>query len=436
MKSARRQQKYSPYYDAVHYLEALGNMTGGYQKTNLTSHVRPEIFLERMQDFLDRLGNPEKDFKYIHITGTAGKGSVATLVHTTLVDAGKKAGLFTSPFCVSTLEKIQADKKYIDPLVFSSIVENLKPHIDYSILCGRHGAPSYFEMMLAIALLYFKKEKCQYVVLEVGLGGRYDATNIIKKPLITAITNISLDHTQILGRLRSNIAQDKAGIIKKNSAFFTTEENAKLLKIFKDECNKVGATYHALPVRSLNYASRNRLLAGSICMSLGIIQKLEDVHDLPKLPARFETIEQRPRVIIDGAHNPSKIESTVYNLRQIKYRKLILVLANSADKDWKSMMKLVAPLAHTIYITRFSVPGRQAVDPKLLFKEACIYRQEQGRVFLFSDPIQAFKTAHKKLTPKDVLLVTGSFYLAGDIRKLYWSEEDILKNRSSDINHN
>lgn len=202
------------------------------------------------------------------------------------------------------------------------------------------------------------------------------------------------------------------------------------MRVFENQCKEVRAGYHPLTVKGLDYDSRNRLLAGSICVSLGIIRRADDMKENIKLPARFETVRKRPLVIIDGAHNPSKIESTVHNLSQLKYRNLILVIAVSADKDWKSMMKIIVPNAHQIYVTRFSVPGRQAVDPKLLLEDA---RKHVGERFihLYSDPFQAYRNALKSLVPTDLLLVTGSFYLAGDIRSLYCSEEKILGNRNS-----
>ena len=391
------------------------------------------MFLERMQDFLNRLGNPERNLKYIHVTGTAGKGSVAALVHAALVRAGKKAGLFTSPFTVSTIEKIQVGDRYIDPQVFADLTEMMKPHIDRAIESDRHGAPSYFELMLAIALLYFKKETCEHVVLEVGLGGRYDATNVITSPLVTAITNIGLDHTNILGPRRQDIARDKSGIIKKDSVFFTTEEDPKILRIFKVACLKTGAEYRFLPVNGLDYEARNRLLAGSICRHLGLVENVSKFSAEVFLPARFEIITRKPLIVIDGAHNPSKIASTIRNLSLLKYGKLFLVCAISADKDWKTMLKQIVPLADRVYVTRFSLPGRQAVGPGQLFHETQKHTRKSSIVRLFSDPIQAFNCAKRELNPSDLLVVTGSFYLAGDIRSLFCPEECILAQRNSTI---
>lgn len=421
--------KYSKYHEAVHYLESLNNIAGSYQKANLTAHPHPEMYLERMQDFLDRIGNPEKNFKYIHITGTSGKGSVSSLIHSTLVSQKKKAGLFTSPFVTSTIEKIVVGNKYIDPVVFAEIVEYLKPHIDSATLSDRHGIPSYFELILAIALLYFKKEKCEYLVLEVGLGGRYDATNIIKNPLVTAITNISLDHTQVLGDTKEKIAYDKAGIIKKGSHFFTTEENGALLSIFKNECLKVGAVYNALNVSGLDYLEKNRLLANTICKYLNV----GEISAPAPLPARFEIVEKSPLVIIDGAHNVSKIETTLQNLGKLSYDKLSVVISISSDKDWESIIDILLPKIDALYVTKFSNTVRQCISPKAIIEFAKSKGFSPERIYLHNDPIQAFNKARKNTGKKDALLVVGSFYLAGDIRALYCPEEQTLKQRSSKI---
>ena len=427
--------KYTKYYEAIRYLESLNNISGSYQKTNLQAHPNPAMYIERMQDFLDQIGNPEKGFKYIHITGTAGKGSVSTIVHTTLTMNKKRVGLFTSPFVTSTIEKIQSGKKYIDPIIFADIVEYLKPYIDTATIHSRHGMPSYFEIIFAIALLYFMKEKCEYVVLEVGLGGRYDATNIIKAPLVTAITNIGLDHTQILGNTREMIAKDKAGIIKEGSLFFTTEEDPKILSILKDECETVKAKYNQCEIEKSDYNKKNNILAGSICLALKIIKHVDDISIPELLPARFEIMDLKPIIIIDGAHNVSKIKSTIYNLSKIKYKKLIAIIAISSDKDWKKMLGDILPLVDILLVTRFGTSGRPCVNPRDIFIFAKSY-VSSDKISFYSDPILAFKQA--KLTAKkdDVILVAGSFYLAGDIRKLYCSENQILKQRNSKITKN
>ena len=370
MNPQTNSDKFGSYYAALRYIESLDNVSGSYQKTNIKAHPHPVMFLERMQEFLDMIGNPEKDFKYIHITGTAGKGTVSAWVHSELVRAGKKAVLFTSPHVSSTIEKIKVDYELMDPLAFADIVESLKPHIDAALMSGRYGTPSYFEIMLAIALTYFRRKKCEYVVLEVGLGGRYDATNIIKDPLVTAITNIDLDHTAVLGPRLEDIAKDKAGIIKKSSEFFTTEDRPELLAIFKEACSSAGAKFNALPVNGLDYQKRNRLLVAAICQALGIIYGENELEPLPELPARFEIVEKKPLVIIDGAHNPSKMSSTISNLNKIKYNNLVAVVAIAADKDWSKMLEPLIPQVSKIYFTRFTSQIRQCVSPKDLALKA------------------------------------------------------------------
>ncbi len=440
MNQRNYKKKYSKYYAAIKYLEGLNNFAGTYQKTNLRAHPNPEMYIERMQDFLDLIGNPEEDFKYIHITGTAGKGSVSSMIHETLVNHGKKSGLFTSPFVVSTIEKIRVGKKYIDPNIFANITEFLKPYIKTMASSGRHGAPSYFEIIFAIALTYFKQQNCEYAVLEVGLGGRYDATNIIKKPLISAITNIGLDHTQILGNTTKKIAYDKSGIIKNGSTFFTTENNPELVSIFKKECKNIGAKFIECKgyTKKLDYEQKNKLLAGSICKHIGLIKNIEDVSTATHLPARFEIVQNKPLIIIDGAHNVSKIKSTVYNLKKYrseksKYKKLHLIIAISRDKDWKTMLKAILPNVDTVYATRFSYTGRSCVDPVEILNFSKKYLPAKS-LKPYQDSIQAFEKVKRSSSTNDAILVTGSFYLAGEIRALYCPEEQILEQRNSKIN--
>lgn len=211
----------------------------------------PNFFLKRTQHFLDLLKNPERGMKVIHVTGTAGKGTVSTMIQQVLNAARQSnpkigsVGLFTSPYVTTTIEKIKVDDQYIAPDEFVEIVEYIKPFIPKAEK-STYGIPSAFELFVILSLLYFKRKNCKWAVLEVGLGGRYDATNIIPNPVVTAITNIDYDHTDILGHTLREIAYDKAGIIKKGSLFFTSEQRPSLQNFFKKTCEEVGAGYAAI----------------------------------------------------------------------------------------------------------------------------------------------------------------------------------------------
>jgi dihydrofolate synthase / folylpolyglutamate synthase len=247
-------QNFKRYFDATTYLESLSNMP---LKGNYMIDVRHAgRYLKRMKYFLSLIGNPHKEFKIIHITGTSGKGSVTNMVHEILREAGKKVGSFTSPSVSSSIERIKVGSQYISPDAYADIVDYLLPYIDEAHVNGPWGRPSYFEISLAMAFLYFKQMKCEWVILEVGLGGRYDATNCIQDPLITAITCIDYDHMHVLGRTLTKIATDKAGIIKNRSHFFTAEHRLQLLKLFEKTCTEKGAVFNPL-IPSTDYKKNN-----------------------------------------------------------------------------------------------------------------------------------------------------------------------------------
>ena len=383
---------FTKYHAAVRYLEGLSNIPvkEDYMKGKAKD---PTVYIKRMQWFLDALGNPERGFKYVHITGTAGKGTVSTMIHYALMANGYKTGLFTSPFVTTSIEKIQVNDLYIAPDVFADIVEGLKPVIDRALAESPYGAPSYFEKFLAIAFVYFKLQKCEWVVLEVGCGGRYDATNVIPAPEISAITNVDYDHMHILGKTLTKIAWDKSGIIKRGSKFFTTETRLRLRKIMEDICKEQGAEFTHAP-------GGNKELVEAMGF------KAEGVQ----LPARFEIVQKNTLVIIDGAHNRAKIRHTVEQLKKLNYSKLHLVFALAANKEREIIDQIPADF---FYPTRFQNPERQAM-------------RLEG---MHTDPHQALDAALKAAKPEDAILVTGSFYLAGELRKRWYSEEHILVHR-------
>lgn len=417
------------YQAAVTFLEGFHNLPIGAEFNAGWGTTNPAVFIWRMQDFLDRLGNPEKNFKIVHVTGTAGKGSVSLGIKEGLFRAGMKTGLFTSPFVTTTLEKIEVNDRYISPSDFADIVEEIKPAIDAMHDHGPHGRPSYFELCFAAALLYFKKEKCDWVVLEVGLGGRYDATNIVKNPVATVLTNIDYDHTNILGKTLNKIAHDKAGIIKKNSLFFTTEQRPQLQKMFKGICQKVGASYNLVKAGN-SYQERNQSLIKAVIESLGF--KFNPKALEAKYPARFEVMSRKPLIVIDGAHSPIKMRATVANVKKLTYNKLHLVIAMAANKDSSEVLGEIIALADYCYFTRFQNSSREVTDPKTLMAQAKQQkRKAQSQMFL--DPHRALAAAKQAAGKEDLILITGSFFLAGDLRQEWINEETILKNRKSFI---
>lgn len=418
------------FHDAVAYIDSLGNLPIFPEYMESGEQPHPEIYLKRMRYFLKLLGNPEECFKFIHVTGTAGKGTVATMIHNALVAKGKKSGLFTSPYVVCTIEKIQVGSLYISPDEFADLVEKIKPAIDTAYVSGEYGRPSHFEIYFAIALLYFKQKKCEWVVLEVGCGGRYDATNIIPSPTVSLITCIDYDHTHILGKTLNKIAYDKAGIIKTGSRFFTTEHRPALCGIFFDICRKQGAIFEKVTVPK--GGDGNVYLASRVCQSLGLSKKTtEKAIKKTFLPARFEAVSREPLIIIDGAHNRSKMAHTVALLKKEKFKKLFLVIAIADNKDSRDIFGKILPLADRVFFTRFKTRDRKPAPPLRLLSESRKYLRTNARTRIFLDSSSALEEARRRVGKRDCILITGSFFLAGEARQKWFPEEKILKTRRS-----
>ena len=417
-------KNFERYHKAVAFIDSLTNLPIFPDYMSVET-VDPKIYLDRMNYFLKLLGNPQKSFKYIHITGTSGKGTVATMVANCLTSAGRKTGLFTSPFVVTPIEKIQVGRDYIAPNEFADIVQYLKPFITSASIESPFGRPSNFEIYFAIALLYFKKKKCEWAVLEVGCGGRFDATNVIENPVVTAITSIDLGHTEILGKTLESIAFDKAGIIKQGSKFFTAEQRPGILKIFKKICDTEGVVMEAV-------AGTNTALAQTIASAVGLEKKyIEKGLKETRLPARFEIVAHRPLTIIDGAHNPAKIKYAIDNLQKQKFKKLVLIVGICANKDTVSILEQIIPLADEVIFTRAASRDRKPAPPQRLLAESKRYLKQGASTAIFLDSVDAFAHAKKLAGANDCILVTGSFYLVGELRTLWFPEIQILKNRRS-----
>lgn len=417
------------YYAAVNYIEGLSNLPTDNEYIASVNKRNNGVYIARMRYFLNLISNPDKGLKYIHITGTAGKGTVTNMVHEMIRSSSRRVGSFTSPFVTTSIEKIKFNDKYISPNEFADIVDYLKPFIDQAYISGPYGRPSYFEIFLAIAFVYFKQKQCEWVVLEVGLGGRYDATNVIEKPIVTAITTIDYDHTQVLGKTLKEIAYDKAGIIKSGSTFFTAEQRPALIEIFRDVCATNKVELKQIPHKE-EYQEYNLALASRIAEYIGIssghIKKgIESAH----LQCRFEIVQHKPLVVLDGAHNRSKIKSTVSNLKKLKFNKLHLIIGMADNKDDISILKQIIPHADRVYFTRFQIKDRKCAHPRKLAERSKQFRKEKSTFDIYLDPMCALNCIVDDAKKQDLILVTGSFFLAGEFRKRWHKEEEILISR-------
>jgi len=423
---------FEKYKNAVEYLESIVNLD---QPDYMSLKRGRSLFLRRFEYFLKNLGNPQNSLKFIHVGGTSGKGSVATMIQTILTEAKIKTGLYLSPHPTTTIERIKVNNLFIAPDEFADLVEKIKPMIDKTYLNSPYGRPSYFEILTALAFLYFKKQKCEYAVLEVGLGGKYDATNIIKKAEATVINKIGYDHEHILGNSLEEIAKEKAGIIKPKTDFFTTEQNNKnVINIFEKICrkNKIKCNIVTKPEEKYKlkllgkHQQQNAALALAVTKKIGIKEtKIKTGLNRVKMSCRTEIIQKNPLVILDGAHNKSKMDSTVRIIKNLTYKKLYLIIALTNTRNPVEIFKKIKPSADYFFVTRYQSTERKCYSPKELAKKLKLKKT----VEIYLDSQMALEKALKLANKDDLILVTGSFFLAGELRKNWRSEEDILKER-------
>jgi dihydrofolate synthase/folylpolyglutamate synthase len=421
--------KYQLYYEACRYLESLGKLDSPLEYMKERKPEDLEKYLLRMQDLLDRIGNPERDLKYIHVTGTAGKGTTTALIHRMLQNAGYVVGSTSSPATTTTLERIRVNDLYIEPKVFVEIVESLKPFIYNMYIEGEFGKPSYFDLILAIALTYFKQQKCDYVVLEVGMGGRYDSTNVIPAPVVSAITNIGYDHVHLLGNDLQEIAFEKAGIIKSGSSFFTTEQSTQLIDLFQNICAEKEVQFNHVEVNSNSNPNNDLVQAIGKQMDISDENINSAIQEI-KLPCRFETVSENPLVILDGAHNVSKVVFSLEKLKDIEYKNLYVVFGAGEKKDAFGMIDEIVPHATSITLCPVvSFVGKSFSSEKM--QKYIETKYPEMTVSVYSDGIDVLEHVQKTMDQDDALLAIGSLYLTGDLRKKWYSEENILQKRRS-----
>jgi len=395
--------------------------------------------LGRTQELLRRIGNPEKKLKFIHIAGTNGKGSTAAMTASILRQAGYRTGLYTSPYIYRFHERMQIDGEQISDEDLVEITEFVKPHADAMAEC-----PTEFELVSCIAFEYFARKNCDIVVLEVGMGGALDSTNVIPVPEVAVITNIGLDHTDYLGDTVEKIAETKAGIFKEGGSAVVYPGTPGVEAVYKRICaernvslkiadfGKLKLLSHDLFGQVFDHGHRKALdlpLLGdhqlhNAAVVLSIADTLmekgwniseENIREglrTVSWPGRFDIVSRDPLFIIDGGHNPQCIEALVKNIEDyLTGRKVIALTGVLADKDYGDMYKPVMPLVEQfVCIT--------PPNPRKL--EAAELAKHLTRVGATATPCESIEEGVRtalKLAGKDgVVLCFGSLYTIGDIR--------------------
>lgn len=397
--------------------------------------------LEKIKSLLEYFDNPQDKIKVIHIAGTNGKGSTANMIANTL-SRKNRVGLFTSPYMTKINEAISISGVDISDEDFAEIIDRLKKPLEELDKKGLHN--SYFEVLTAIMYIYFYEKKVDVAVVEVGLGGSLDSTNIIKSPIACVITTISKDHIQILGDSLEEIAQNKAGIIKDDSEVFLYPKEGDVEEVFVEkvrntssrlhtfdkteiEIIKTGPDYNEFSFRSYKNI-RTRLVglhqiynAVTALITLDFLKeefKLsnKDIYDgllTTRNPGRLELINKNPRVLGDGSHNREAIDALINAISSYKYRKLIVGFSILKDKDYNYIINSLAKIADEIIVTKIKNNPR-AFDTDELYK---LVKDKAKDAIEIKDPIEAYEYSKEKASEDDLVLWCGSLYLVGDILK-------------------
>lgn len=409
--------------------------------------------LARMQNLCDHLGNPEKELQCIHIAGTNGKGSLAAMTSSILTAAGYKTGLTISPYVVDFRERFQIDGEMIPPRTLVNLTEKVLDAID-AIEAEGGEKPVEFEAVTALAFLWFAREKCDLVVLETGLGGRCDATNVVPHKLVAAITKIGYDHMEVLGDTLDKIAAEKAGIIKEGTVVVNypdqpaeamgpiltaaAEAHTSIITPDKDDLtllrgkrleNRIdyGGYRAALGLPGTHQAN-HAAMAVEIALALwrefgydisddAILQGLADA----RMPARIEVLRRHPLLLLDGCHNPDGAKMLAATLTRADFEEnLVGVLGVLADKDYKDMLSDLAPCFAKIYTVTPNCP--RALSAEELQKEARFHTDAEAADSVADAIRKAVDYADENNLAG--VVVCGSLYLAAEARPLLLKEAE------------
>jgi dihydrofolate synthase / folylpolyglutamate synthase len=374
------------------------------EKVLLVERKAKTFGLEGIKNFLNLIGNPEKKLNIIHVAGTNGKGSVCAMISSVLNEAGFKVGMFTSPHLINVNERIRIDDELITGDDFKRIADFI-----YETENRTNVNLTFFETLTVMAFIYFNEKKVDYAVMETGMGGRLDATNV-SKPLILVITNIGLEHRDVLGNTIKEIASEKAGIIKPNTTVVTSAKG-KALSVIEKIAEKhnsklvVAKKLNDIELRLKGeYQKENASTAFAVLKELGLNEDII-LKGLKKAywPGRFEFMDEN--ILLDCAHNPDGMRALVKSIEKLDYNKLIVVIGVMKDKDISSIEKKLEKLNPIVIATKASVSrSKEPEEIAEYFKNATI----------LPDLKKAIKYAVENSEKNDLILITGSIFVVGE----------------------
>lgn len=434
------------YAKALRYLATLTD----HERLRIVRYNTENFDLDRMRNLLKKLGNPHEQFKSVHVAGTKGKGSTCAMTAAMLQACGYKVGLYSSPHLVDVRERIQINGEMIPQAELARLIRLVEP-----ILARMKPLPTYFDVFTAIAFKYYAEQKVDIAVIETGLGGRLDSTNVLK-PEVTAITSISKDHMQQLGHTLPKIAEEKAGIFKAGIPAVTVLQDPAVENVLRSHAEKVGAPFDVAG-KSIEFSYRfesSRMLGphNRICLTtpnsryehlavpllgehqaincglaLSILDRLKTrgfnitdtkvIEGLAKtrIPGRMEIISTNPRILVDGAHNAASIDAMMRAIGQhIPYDSMVVIFGCCGDKDIPGMLERITSGADKVIFTRIDTV--RTADPEEL---AARYIEQYGKMAQVAHNLKdALEIANRAVTKEDLICITGSFHLVGEAKQL------------------
>jgi len=440
--------------EAFRYIRQFTN----YERMIPLRYSRDAFDLQRVRDVLSALGSPQEAYPIVHVAGTKGKGSVCAMIASVLQQAGLRVGLFSKPHLVRLNERVSINGREIPDEDFTQVMNELLPHLEERRLAGR--PLTFFDLITVLALKYFAQQKADVVVLETGLGGRLDSTNVVY-PKVTVITNVDFDHTHILGNTLERIAREKAGIIKPGVPVISGVEIPEPARVIEEIAERKGAPLYAIrrdfrlqedpkpgegfavetwkrEYRGLRLPLLGAHQRANAAVALAALEALSDPLGINfteeeirqglayvRLRGRIEVLSKRPIVILDVAHNPSSLRALRETL-QAHYpsRRKIFVIGMSKDKDLQGGLREILPAASGAIFTKIAHP--RGAEPEKLLR---IAHEAFPHLSAEVEPTveEALKRAGRLLGPEDLLCITGSFYLAGEAALIFEESPQALK---------